>query len=165
MGAVNLESACATPEQALAFVQRHGVVLVSARGSAPRLTEAIAGEAIKGSWWGHAQGRRIFAILDAVTASDEVLVCRLIDGKVTLVHRRLWPALVSLASRFQPAQIARVSEQHTPSGRHASSAVPFPEWVPAEVLAQADAVDQETALGVFGAWFSQVKHPPGKTSP
>ena len=83
---------CTTPQQALAFVQKHGVVLVSAKGPAPRLTEAIAGEPIKGSWWGHAQGRRIFAILSAVTQADQVLVCRLLDGKLTLVHRRLWPA-------------------------------------------------------------------------
>jgi hypothetical protein len=31
-------------DAAMAFVRRHGIVLVSAKGSAPRLTEAIAGE-------------------------------------------------------------------------------------------------------------------------
>ncbi len=153
----SLASPLTTPEQALAFVREHGVVLVSAKGGAPRLTEAIAGEAIKGSWWGHAQGRRIFAILQAVTAADDVLACRLIDGKVTLVHRRLWPALACLADHFLPAQIARVSEEHTPSGRHTSSAVPFPDWVPAEVMAQAADEDQHAALGIFGAWLAPAK--------
>lgn len=33
-------------------------------GGAPRLTEALAGEPVKGSWWAHPQGRRIFAILE-----------------------------------------------------------------------------------------------------
>ena len=33
-----------TPRQGLAFVKKHGVVLLSARGSAPSLAEAIAGE-------------------------------------------------------------------------------------------------------------------------
>ena len=35
-------------QEALEFVETHGVVLVAARGPVPRLTEAIAGEPIKG---------------------------------------------------------------------------------------------------------------------
>ena len=58
----------------MAFVRQHGVVLVSAKGKAPSLVQAIAGEPIKGSWWGHPQGKRIFAVLSAVTDSDDVLV-------------------------------------------------------------------------------------------
>ena len=46
--------------QALDFVREHGVVLVSASGPAPKLTEAIAGEKIKGSWWGHPKASRFF---------------------------------------------------------------------------------------------------------
>ena len=72
---------CSTPQQALAFVAAHGIVLVSARGSVPCLTEAIAGAPIKGSWWGHPAGKQIFAILEQVVDSGQVLVCRLIDGK------------------------------------------------------------------------------------
>ena len=32
------------------------------------------------------------------------------EGKVTYVHRRLWPALMGLASRFKKAQLARTSD-------------------------------------------------------
>jgi len=35
-----------TATEAIAFVRQHGVVLVSAKGGVPRLTEAIAGEPI-----------------------------------------------------------------------------------------------------------------------
>ena len=142
-----------TPEAALAFVREHGVVLVSAKGNAPRLTEAIVGEPVKGSWWGHPQGRLIFGILEAVTASDDILVCRLIKGKLTLVHRRLWPALACLAGRLQSEQIAQVREQHTPSGSHVSNAVAFPEWVPAKVLEQAKAMSEQDALAALGTWL------------
>lgn len=148
---------CATPEEALAFVRLHGVVLASAKGTAPRLTEAIVGEPIAGTWWAHPRSRHIYSILGAVTASDQVLVCRLIGGKITLVHRRLWPLLVRLAKRFAPEQLAQVREEHTPSGRHASHVVPFPQWVPAEVSAQADAVDEQQALAVFGAWMPSAR--------
>ena len=144
---------CATAQDALAFVRKHGVVLVSAKGNAPRLTEAIAGEPIRGSWWAHAQSHRIFAILNAVTESEEVLVCRLLDGKVTLVHRRLWPALVGLAKRFAPEQLAQVREEHTASGRHVTHEVPFPKWVPADVAEQAKKLDEPEALVSFAAWM------------
>lgn len=142
-----------TAEQALAFVQKHGVVLASAKGPAPRLVEAIVGEPIRGSWWAHARSRQIYGILQAVTDSDEVLVCRLLDGKITLVHRRLWPPLVRLAERFAPEQLAAVRDEHTSSGRHMRSEVAFPQWVPAEVAADAKKINERKALAAFGAWL------------
>jgi hypothetical protein len=141
-----------TPADALAFVEEQGVVLVSAKGPVPRLTEAIAGETIKGSWWGHPKGQKIFAILEAVTESEDVLVCRLVKGKITLVHRRLWPALVRLAKRFPPDRIAKVSQEHTASGRHVNQEVPFPRWVPAEARKQARSLSEEEAIAAMGEW-------------
>lgn len=151
---------CETPQQALAFVKEQGVVLVSAKGAAPRLTEAIVGEPIGGSWWSHPQGRRIFSVLNAVTGSGDVLVCRLVDGKLTLVHRRLWPALVRLADRFRPEQLARVQERHTPSGRHEKSEIPFPQWVSADVLEQGRISDDNEALAAFAAWLPRPRTRP-----
>ena len=141
-----------TPARALRFVRDQGVVLASAKGPVPRLTEAIAGEPIRGSWWSHPRGRQIFSVLGTVTDSEEVLACRLIEGRVTLVHRRLWPALVRLAPRFPPGALARVSEEHTPSGRHESREIPYPDWVPAEVKAQAKTLDEDEAWAALGAW-------------
>ena len=158
-------SKCATAGEALAFIREHGVVLVSAKGTVPRLTEAIIGEPITGSWWGHAQSHHIFAILQAVTESEQVLVCRLINGKVTLVHRRLWPLLVRLASLFAPEQLAKVQEEHTASGRHVSHEVPFPQWVPAEVLEQAKNTSENEALAVFGAWLAPSGTPSKRVRP
>src|SRR5207244_8504645 len=75
----------------------------------------------------------------AVCECPEVLVCKLIDGKVTYVHRRLWPALVKLAPRFRKSQLAKVWDEHTKSGAHASRRIAFPEWVPSEDLREAEA--------------------------
>ena len=135
-----------TVADAFAFVTEHGVVLVSAQGPVPRLTEAIAGEPIKGSWWGHPKGQQIFAILEALSASEDILVCRLVGGKVTMVHRRLWPALFRVANRFAPDRIAQVSQEHTAAGRHENREVPFPKWVPRDVKEQAEKLDEEEAL-------------------
>lgn len=114
------------------------MVLQAARGPVPSLAEVIAGEPIRGSWWGHAKGRMIFQATQAVCESPEVLVCKLIGGKVTYVHRRVWPALVKLAPRFGKERLAKVWDEHTKSGAHVSRRVPFPEWVPDDVMKEAE---------------------------
>ena len=139
-----------TPEEALAFVAKHGVVLASAKGSVPRLTEAIINETIKGSWWAHPRSHEIFAVLEAVADSRDVLVCRLVDGKVTLVHRRLWPSLVRMAHRFPKDRLAQVHQEHTSTGKHVNREVPFPKWVPSEVKKQAKLLGEEEALLTLG---------------
>ena len=139
-------------DEALAFVRTRGVVLVAGKGPVPRLVEAIAGESIAGSWWGHPQGKLIFATLRSVVASSDVLVCRLVDGKITLVHRRVWPALVRLAARFPRERLAQVHEEHTASGKHETTTVPFPQWVPDAVKSQAMAMSDDEALETLGTW-------------
>ena len=150
-----------TPRQALAFVRRHGLVLEAGRGrpatrgrpAIPSLAEAIAGGPIRGSWWSHPQSHAIFRALGAVRESEDVLACRLVDGKVTLVHRRLWPALVAAAAarRVPAARLARLVERHTASGKHVVESTPFPRWVPAAVKAQARALVEREALAALSA--------------
>jgi len=138
-----------TARGALAFVKRHGIVLESARGPVPNLAEAVVGGRIRGSWWGHAKGKQIFWLTRAVRDSRDVLVCRLVGGKITYVHRRLWPALVRLARRFARRNLAAVQEVHTAQGQHAERLVPFPRWVPAGIKRAArrlSATDAQAAL-------------------
>ena len=161
-----------TPKQALAFVKTNGVVLESGRGPVPSLAEAIAGKPIRGSWWAHPKGHEIFLCSRAVRESPDVLVCRLVEGKVTYIHRRLWPALVRLAQeltasgkasrgrhpartlgdeklawldRLNTARLAAIQELHTPSGNHKVTATPFPDWVPEDVLRTAKRLTRDEA--------------------
>lgn len=146
-----------TPEQALDFVRTHGVVLASGKGPVPRLAEAVAGGPIKGSWWAHPRSHEIFRALNAVADAPEVLVCRLVGGKRSFVHRRLWPALVRAAAHFPAGQLAQVREEHTASGRHVAREVPFPAWVPQEVLEQAGSMEEGEALAALGAWVAYAR--------
>ena len=130
---------------ALSFVERHGVVLASARGPAPRLVEEIAGEVIQGNWWVHPRANFIYNTLAEEREDDNVLVCRLLSGKITLVHRRLWPAVVRLALQLDPDNLARVADTHTASGKHISSAIAFPDWVTPDVLAQSAQLTEQQA--------------------
>ena len=140
-----------TPQDAIAFIRQHGVVIESGHGPVPSLAEAIAGGPIRGSWWSHPLSKDIFRITRAVRASEQVLVCRLISGKITFVHRRLWPALVCAASHFQSGQLARLSEEHTSSGHHVVKAIQFPSWVPAAVMVQGRKLTESAALDILAA--------------
>lgn len=138
--------------EAISFVKEHGIVLASAKGPVPRLTEAIINAPIHGSWWAHPKSRQIFKVLRAVADSEDVLVCRLVNGKVTFIHRRLWPALVRAAKRLPARRLAKVHEEHTQAGRHITRQIPFPKWVPEGVLRQAKSMSEKEALARLGAW-------------
>ena len=135
-----------TPLQAIAFVRKHGMVLEAARGPVPTLADAIAGEPVRGSWWSHPRSQEIFELTRAVRDSDEVLVCRLVEGKITFVHRRLWPAVVRASKRFPRKDLARVQEVHTSTGRHITKTVAFPKWVPADVAQKAARLVEPAAM-------------------
>ena len=130
-------------------VRQHGVMLESARGPVPSLAEVVAGEPIRGSWWGHPAGHAIFDAINEVADSGEVVRLRLVNGKITLVHRRLWPALVRVAGRLRPEQLAAVREEHTASGAHRKIEIAYPDWVPPEVSAEAGELTEDEAFALL----------------
>jgi hypothetical protein len=140
-----------TKKEALDFVRRHGAVLESAKGTIPSLAEAIAGEPIRGSWWGHPKGNQIYMLLNDVSDSPDVLRCRLVAGKITLVHRRLWPALVKTANAIDAARLAAVREEHTSNGAHRMTTVKFPDWVSADIRAEAERISTAQAATQLGS--------------
>jgi len=142
-----------TSRQALKWVERNGIVLQAARGPVPNLASAVAGEPIIGSWWAHPKSKQIFKLAAEVCENPDILVCKLVGGKITYVHRRLWPYLVKLASRFPKNYLAKVWDEHTPTGKHVSRSIPFPKWVPSEVLEEARRLSVDEADRVMrAAW-------------
>ena len=130
----------------MAMLVEQGVLLESARGPIPNVAELVAGEPITGSWWGHPAGHAIFAAINELADSPDVIRLRVVNGRITLVHRRFWPALTRIGARFAPARLAAVSEEHTESGAHRKVEIPFPDWVPADVMEAADALTEEEAM-------------------
>ena len=135
------------------FVNQHGVVLEGARGPRPNIAEAVAGEPIRGNWWGHKKGREIFRATRAVRDSDDVLVCRLVGGRITYVHRRLWPAIVRLARFLDKKRINALREEHSSSGAHRVRSIPFPRWVPTDIRKTAKNLSEEDACRQLGKWI------------
>ncbi len=148
-----------TGPEAVAFVEAHGLVMQSAHApGVPSLVDAIVGEILRGSWWGHPKGRLIFRVLGEVYDSPDVLAMRLVRGKLTLVHRRLWPALVRLAGEIGEERLAAVGEEHTRSGRHVATRVSYPGWVTPGVKAAARALGEDEARALLPACVGD--HPP-----
>src|SRR5215813_10800896 len=75
---------------------RRGLLLAS-DASLPSVAALVAGAPVRGSWWAHPKGRAIFAAIRAVEHHPDTLVVPLVRGKVTFVHRRLWPELLAIA--------------------------------------------------------------------
>ncbi len=142
------------------FVAKHGIVLASGKGPVPNLAEAIAGEPIHGSWWAHKKGKEIFRALGDVEDSPDVMCFRLVQQKVTFVHRRLWPALVRLADELGKDAVCAVRQEHTKTGAHRTVRTPFPNWVPSEVKKAAAKLTDDDARNQLGSWLG----PKSKTS-
>src|ERR1044072_9259288 len=106
-----------TFEEALSFVETNGIVLESAHGRVPAFADWVAGERVS-RWWSHAKGRLICALTRALRDSPDVRTRRLIDNKITYVHRRLWPALVKLSDELDTSSLGAIREEHLPGGKH-----------------------------------------------
>lgn len=90
--------------QAMDALERSGLLLMH-DARKPSLTALVAGAPIRGSWWGHPAGRRIFQLANELEERGDALFVPLLSAKVTLVHRRLWPALVSVGEAREPWQV------------------------------------------------------------
>jgi len=100
--------------------KKHGVVLQAcARSSAELGRSDSRGGPIRGSWWGHAKGAPDLRGRRARIGERRGAGCgKLVEGKVTYVHRRLWPALVKLAPPLfgKGPSWRRFGNEHTRSG-------------------------------------------------
>ena len=75
----------------------------------PNVVALLAGAPVRGSWWAHPAAHYIFDCLNEVERHPDVLVTRLVNGKITFVHRRLWPAVLAVACSRAPWQMAQLS--------------------------------------------------------
>ena len=136
------------------FVEKHGVVLASAKGPVPSVAEAIVGEPIVGSWWSHPKGQQIFDALSSIDDDTDIRCFKLVDHKITFVHKRLWPALAKLAQAgvLDAERVTSIQQEHMPTGEHRNLTMPFPDWVPDDVMASAESLSVDEAREQLGTW-------------
>ena len=92
-----------------------------------------------------------------------IVATPLVRGKVTLVHRRLWPALVRLAEWLDAGALDAMHEEHSESGAHQANRIAFPAWVPPDVMVLAHALSEDEAMALLPAWVRDVLFRPGPT--
>jgi hypothetical protein len=77
-----------------------------------KLASAVAvlrGGTVPGTWWSLPDAGAIYAALERAAQHPDVLVAKLVAGKVTLIHRALWPALLAVATSREPWQLRGLS--------------------------------------------------------
>jgi len=141
-----------TEGDALRFIQEHGIVLEAARGPVPSLVDVVLGKSRRGSWWAHPRSNAFFLLTRKIRARKDVLVCRLVDGKITYVHRRVWPALARLVGEIAAARLAAIREVHTKTGAHRVTRTSFRKWVASDVLEEAATLSVVDAFAQLGPW-------------
>jgi hypothetical protein len=97
-------------DKLLARLSEHGLLLQQDKRLAS-VIGVIVGGPLAGSWWSHPRGRHIFRCLEQLLGHPDVLLTRLIGGKVTYLHRKLWPAFLSVATATEPWQRRRLSRE------------------------------------------------------
>lgn len=75
----------------------------------PNVVGIITGERLTTSWWNHAKAHEIYGCLGRLEDDRDVLVSRLIGGKVTYLERRVWPAFLAVAMSNEPWQTRGLS--------------------------------------------------------
>lgn len=94
----------------LVLLKEYGVLLQQDK-VLPSVVGVIAGESLSTSWWRHRRARQIFRSLGALADHPDVLTTKLVAGKVTFVHRRLWPHLLAVAIAREPWQLKGITKE------------------------------------------------------
>lgn len=92
----------------LAELKRFGFLLES-DPRLPNVCQIVTGQTMKGSWWSHPQAHTIFAVNEFLADHSDVLLTKLISGKVTFLHRRLWPHIYAIGISRDDWQMKKIS--------------------------------------------------------
>ncbi|QQG48189.1 MAG: hypothetical protein HY247_05380 [archaeon] len=86
-----------TSKRLLASLESKGLIMLSDK-ELPSAVRMVGGPSVTGSWWGHRDSLKIYNELNDLEANPDVLVTRLVSGKVTYLHRRLWSDFLAVAT-------------------------------------------------------------------
>ena len=98
----------ASYQQILEFLERYGLLLL-ADARLPSVANLVVGELLHRSWWGHPRGKEIYEIASRLAAHPQALMAKLVSGKETYVHARLWTALLGVGTAREPWQLRDLS--------------------------------------------------------
>jgi hypothetical protein len=77
----------------------------------PSVTGLVAGDTGGRSWWAHPQAKQMYGLSCGLRDHPDVLLVKLISGKLTFIHRPLWPAIVAIGTAREPWQMDGLSKE------------------------------------------------------
>jgi hypothetical protein len=77
----------------------------------PSVVSLVAGRPIKGGWWGHPSGGAIYAESNRLADRADVVIVKLLSGKVTFVSKSLWPQLLAIGRAGESWQLEGLTSQ------------------------------------------------------
>ena len=77
----------------------------------PSVTGFVAGDTGGRSWWAHPQAKQMYGLSCGLRDHPDVLLLKLISGKLTFVNRPLWPAIVTIGTAREPWQMDGLSKE------------------------------------------------------
>jgi hypothetical protein len=86
------------------YLGRLGVLLETDRAF-PSITGIMVREPIKGSWWAHPRANEIYLLSQQLITHPDTIFLKLLSGKTTYVHRRLWPELIAIGTAQESWQL------------------------------------------------------------
>jgi hypothetical protein len=117
-------------------------LLLSTDPKFPSVSGLVVGDVGGRSWWAHPAAKLMFDLSCRLQDHPDVLMVKLISGKVTYIHRPLWPAIVAIGMAREPWQMDGLSKEAKALLKKTDS--------PSKVQASGDAVRElETRLLVL----------------
>ncbi len=97
-------------QQVLSQLEKFGLLLQT-DPNFPSVCTLITDEPLKGSWWSHPMAQTIFQVNELLDDHPDVLITKLVSGKVTFIHRKLWPELFAVANGKETWQTDNLSAE------------------------------------------------------
>src|SRR3982074_116519 len=101
-----------SPESARVFacLKKHGLLLQTDT-NLPNVCGLVTGAPVRGSWWAHPRSHDIFRVNCELADHPDVLVAKLVSGKITYIHRALWQAVIATGRAREPWQMDGLSRE------------------------------------------------------
>lgn len=96
--------------RALTALRRCGILLESDQ-RLPSVSMLIAKTPFPGSWWAHPEAHTIYSAIRRLRSHPDLVTTRLVSGKITYIHRRLFGALLAVATSHEAWQLHGLSPQ------------------------------------------------------
>lgn len=101
-------------------------ILLESDPELPSVVSLVAGEPVRGSWFGHPKGHDIFAACQFLIDHPDNVTTKLVSGKVTFVHRELWGALRAVVTCGEPWQLDGLGDGARDLLEHVREVGPLP---------------------------------------